>query len=225
MLDPVDWLAFVEACCGQLPGYVCLLLFDASPNSERLRAIIQRRYVDIDRITGSDLLVLSTTVPPDGWTDVQRDRLARLPDWAARIARRDLTLLGTPKGEQIARWNEAKLLREMFGWDGRIPAICYLWVDPAAAGGEPEIRGEVFDFSAFEDEEQVMAVFEYLGRRAEKSERSHDSTAAFAARVHSISNPTSLRWRAGFARVTNLFELVKKLWDSAMKEMAGSGDR
>jgi len=194
--ESITWRDMVEAFHDRLSVYICLVLLDDSEANRSLGSIISDRYLDIDRVTGNDLLVLSTVPPPRGWFRQKSNILSRLPAWAQKFHQKEIYLLGTEEGEDRARYNSKEILSEYFDTSVELPALCYLEPRPMIDGSQTsEIEALAYPFSGFRTASQVLSAFTHLAKVA--SEKRILSTDAFdvAREAHSLLRPVSLRWR------------------------------
>lgn len=194
--EGIGWRDMVEVFFGKFPGYICLILTDESETSGRLRKILGDRYLDIDRITGQSLLLITTVPPPPDWFAKRIKEFMALPEWASRFYKRELYAVGTEEGQIVAKENTQALLREFFTNETSLPCLCFLQaVDTGAGDSTKTIEGYTFDFTAFENEASLMDAICYLAKQAEESRGKGLDVRQFANSCYSLRDPKSLQWR------------------------------
>lgn len=210
------WQDMVHACNSKFPGYVALVVFDESTPSNRLRRAIAERYLDLDRVTGDALLVLSTVPPPRDWFRFKLDQISRLPLVAQQFHEKEVYLIGTKEGESTAQYNSQKLLAEFFEPTPDLPCICFLWERSSMADpGTPFIYGQAFSVSGYQTSGQVYSLFETLSRFAREHMLRVSRPAEFATDAFSIWKPLSLRWKNAALHTMRMLEFVKKWRETA----------
>ncbi len=213
----ITWQDMVIAFSDTFPGYLALILFDQSSASQQARQAISDRYMDLDRITGEDLLVLSTVPPPSGWFDHKAQYLSMLPSWSREFHNKIVYFLGTKEGQQDAAFNSQHVLKQFFNQPPRLPCICFLWENHNGDSGETTaIEALAFDISGFRSPEQVYHLFDSLASLARQHRYIGSTAKEFAAAAFSQWNPRSLAWKNAALRSMGLLGFVKQ-WISTAK--------
>ncbi len=190
------WREMVELLIDEMPAYAVLVILDGSPNSAAVREAIAARYVEIDRVTGEHLVVLSTVSPPDGWYPLGVDRHRRPSAVAREMSWEEAVRIQTPHEELRARYNEAALAGELFRDYLSPPCLCFLVSRVTnIESKEAEIEALAYDISGFQTGDRLVSLFRTLGDLA--SEKALYTSDAFDLAHHAFSwtNPSSLRWR------------------------------
>jgi hypothetical protein len=227
------WRLFVEELRNDakqsrsLPHYVCMIISDTSPDSERLREIVKRRYLDIDRITGPELLLLSTVPPPDEWFVRQLKWISKLSS-EVQTAQRDLIdKMRTEAGRGAIERNESGFVREILEPEVRLPGLYFLW-PKVSTDGSVESQGLAFEFADFATEKRLISALELMADHARRGSLKGKSSEEFARGLlgeGDLGNLVrSLRWRKAIYRTCDLARVVKE-WierlSQAVKRPAG----
>ena len=212
--ENITWQDMAGAFLDAFPSYLVLLVLDDSTHSNRLRQAISDRYMDLDRVTGKDLLVLSTIAHPIDWFKLKYDELKKLPYWAQRFHQKEIYFVGTPEGQIEARYNAEKVLAQFFKPSPALPCLCFLWEHSMEGGleGMP-ISGLSCDISGFQSSQEVYYLFESLSEFARKHAQRGSSTERLAKDAFSFISPVSLQWKNEAFRVIHMVEFLTKWTD------------
>lgn len=197
-------------------AFVALILLDDSAESTRLRAELERRYHDLDRITGDALTVLTDARPPDDWFRARARDLGDLPTALQSRLRLTAGQLQTPAGREQAAAHTRALLGRRFTAEQRGDAI-----DPPAlvlldfeahTDGEYRVLGAAhFSLRPFTGPGRLIDALRLITEVADDARRTGQGIDAVASRVWSWSR-WSLRWIGALNGVTDLLRELRQLW-------------
>lgn len=214
--DPIPWTEMAQAFCHTLEAYLCLIVLDDGEKSRVLAEILRKHYVQIDQVTGSDLLVLTTVAPPPDWYRTKLQAFRNLPTQAARFHEREILALGTEGGRERARYNSHALIQTFFEGTLEAPAICYIQPHSVQQDTE-ELSALGFHMGGLLSEEAVIGALSHLALLARQSQKFGKDTLEFARTAHSLASPTSLRWRDTAYTALSAFDTALA-WTKRLKE-------
>ncbi len=207
--DPESWRDVVSLIHQKFQAVICLLLLDDSDISKNLHQTISNRYVDIDRITGRDIIVVSQIKPPESWFRYKLDEYAELPPEFQDILQADADALQSDFDSYSARINARELMTRFFDEDQKFPLLCFVQPRPTT-GGAFELDAKFMDFSGFRLEWQVIHAFEHLSKAAAEKKISGGDAIDLAL---DELRPTlhSLRFKNGAFKLLNANEFLGKM--------------
>lgn len=195
----------------QAQAFVALVLLDESEASARLRGELERRYHDLDRITGDALTVLTDARPPDDWFRATARALRDEPAVKTRL-RLDAQRLQGEAGRQQAAANTRALLAEGFEGGGAVEPPAIVLLDLRELDGEEyAVGGVAFSLASFTGPGQLVAALRTLTEIAEGARRRGEGVDAVAARGWSWTR-WSLRWSGALNDTVELLRRLRQMW-------------
>lgn len=192
--------------------FVALILLDEGEASAGIRGELERRYHDLDRITGDVITVLTDARPPEDWFRRAAGELSRLPTMTQTGLRLSAHRLQTADGRQEAAANTRALLRESFdGADTMAPPVIVLLdLQPHTDGGYA-ISGQAFPLAPFAAPGKLAAALRLLTEIAGDARRRGEAVDAVTARAWSWTR-WSLRWEGAVNSGAAFLVRLQKMW-------------